>query len=271
MSKIKVINNRDAGNLFHYAHFMCDCLLPEVVIDIHKYDSVIRQKNLHQTIGNFSKIYELVMDTKNVELLENDFNNEKCESVIVPNKKTLKEEDFQKFRSLIFNKFNIENKNIDKKYPEVILIKRGARKKLINDNYLQNKMFTLPNNEKNLKLSSGKERREINNIDKLQNYLKNSCASFESLYLEELDFESQVKYFYHAKVIIAAHGAGLSNMLFCKPETIVLEVTCGCNWFYFDKISSTLNLKHYKLQINNFESIKNAFHLITTKENIKLK
>lgn len=269
MSKIKVINYRDAGNLFHYAHFICDCLLPEIAIDIHKHDYVIRKKNLHQTIGNFYTIYELVMNTKNIELLETDFTNEKCESIIVPNKKELKEEDFQKFRTLIFNKFNIEdnNKNIDKKYPKVILIKRGTRKKLIDDIYLQNKILTLPNHEKNLKVSSGKERREINNIDNLEKYLKNNCASFESLYLEELDFESQVKYFYHAKVIIGAHGAGLTNMLFCKPETIILEVTCGCTWFYFDKISSTLKLKHFKLKINNIETIKNAFHLIIKKEN----
>jgi hypothetical protein len=66
---IKVINNRNEGSLFHYAHFLCDCLFPEIINDIFKYNEVIREKNIHQTIGNFSKIYEEVMMIKNKELL----------------------------------------------------------------------------------------------------------------------------------------------------------------------------------------------------------
>ena len=72
---IKVKNNRDTGSLFHYAHFICDCLFPEIICDIFNYDEVIREKNIHQTIGNFSKIYTDVMRIKNTELLNNDFNN----------------------------------------------------------------------------------------------------------------------------------------------------------------------------------------------------
>ena len=33
---IKVINNRNEGDLFHYAHFICDCLFPEIINDIYK-------------------------------------------------------------------------------------------------------------------------------------------------------------------------------------------------------------------------------------------
>lgn len=54
---IKVINSRDGGSLFHYAHFICDCLFPEIICDIFKYDEVIREKNIHQTIGNFTPFH----------------------------------------------------------------------------------------------------------------------------------------------------------------------------------------------------------------------
>ena len=55
---IKVKNNRKGGDLFHYAHFICDCLFTEIINDIYKYKIVIREKNLNQTIGNFDKIYK---------------------------------------------------------------------------------------------------------------------------------------------------------------------------------------------------------------------
>ena len=35
---IKVKNKRVSGFIFHYAHFICDCLFPEIVSDIFNYD-----------------------------------------------------------------------------------------------------------------------------------------------------------------------------------------------------------------------------------------
>jgi hypothetical protein len=71
---IKVKNNRECGSLFHYAHFICDCLFPEIVCDLFNYNEVIREKSIQQTIGNFNNIYRKVMSVKNTELLKNDFN-----------------------------------------------------------------------------------------------------------------------------------------------------------------------------------------------------
>jgi len=69
---IKVHNKRDSGFLFHYAHFICDCLFPEIICDIFNYDEVIRLRDITQTLGNFNKIYT---EVKHTELLSNDFNN----------------------------------------------------------------------------------------------------------------------------------------------------------------------------------------------------
>jgi hypothetical protein len=66
---IKIKNIRTGGSLFHYAHFICDCLFPEIISDFFNYKEIIREKNIHQTIGNFSKIYSDVMRIKNTELL----------------------------------------------------------------------------------------------------------------------------------------------------------------------------------------------------------
>ncbi|MEM7190114.1 MAG: glycosyltransferase family 61 protein [Pseudomonadota bacterium] len=45
------------------------------------------------------------------------------------------------------------------------------------------------------------------------------------VYSEDLSFREQLNTFHHADVIVAQHGAGLANAVFCKPGTRVIEVT----------------------------------------------
>jgi capsular polysaccharide biosynthesis protein len=47
---------------------------------------------------------------------------------------------------------------------------------------------------------------------------------FEAVRLSELPFLEQAALFNSADAIIAPHGAGLSNLVFCRPETAVLEL-----------------------------------------------
>ena len=245
---IKVKNSRGAGFLFHYAHFICDCLFPEIICDIYNYDEVIREKTIHQTIGNFSKIYTDVMMVKNTELLSDDFNNLNVDTINYKNKEKYNNKIyFDKFRNYIFGKYNIKNLEYNANYPEVILIKRGDRVNLIDDDYLQ-KINTI--------ITTGKERREIKDIISLESFLKVKYENkFKSLYFEDLHFEEQIKYFNNAKLIICAHGAVMSNMFFCKEDTKIIEVTCGRHWPFFDKISSMLKLNHIKCHKNDIDDI----------------
>ena len=245
---IKIKNNRDQGSLFHYAHFICDCLFPEIISDIFNYNEVIREKNIHQTIGNFSRIYTDVMRIKNTELLSNDFNNLNVDTICYKNKENYCDKIyFDKFRKFIFERYNINNIEYNNDYPEVILIKRNDRINLIDDEYLS---------KINMNVTTGKERREINNIIDIEEFLQNKYKNkFKSLYFEKLPFEEQVKYFNNSKLIICAHGAVMSNMFFCKEGTTIIEVTCLCRWPFFDKISNILNLNHIKCHENSFDSI----------------
>ncbi|MGL4500085.1 MAG: glycosyltransferase family 61 protein, partial [Planktothrix sp.] len=64
--------------------------------------------------------------------------------------------------------------------------------------------------------------------------------------LETLSVAEQARLFAHAKVIIAPHGAGLTNLMFCRPETIVIElVSPHYIRHYYWVISQQLKLKHY--------------------------
>ncbi|MDN4492209.1 glycosyltransferase family 61 protein [Ureibacillus aquaedulcis] len=55
-------------------------------------------------------------------------------------------------------------------------------------------------------------------IDLLQKH------NFKICYLEDYTLSEQASLFYHAKVIIAAHGAGLSHLVYCQPGTKLLEI-----------------------------------------------
>jgi len=46
----------------------------------------------------------------------------------------------------------------------------------------------------------------------------------QRVFLEDLKFAEQVELFYNANIIIAPHGAGLTNILFCDKGTTVIEL-----------------------------------------------
>ena len=55
-----------------------------------------------------------------------------------------------------------------------------------------------------------------------------SQQGFEIVHLEDMPIVAQMELFGNADYIVAAHGAGLANLLFCAPGTRVLELTPDC-------------------------------------------
>jgi capsular polysaccharide biosynthesis protein len=54
-----------------------------------------------------------------------------------------------------------------------------------------------------------------------------SAAGFDVVHLEDTPWIEQIRLFQHARVIAGPHGAGLSNLVFARPGTIVIELTVG--------------------------------------------
>src|SRR5690606_26650629 len=54
---------------------------------------------------------------------------------------------------------------------------------------------------------------------------------FEVTTLEGLSVAQQILLFHRAEAVVAPHGAALSNLVFCQPETRVLEFVAP-GWIY---------------------------------------
>lgn len=71
---------------------------------------------------------------------------------------------------------------------------------------------------------------------------------FEIVTPETMDFQSQVALFRDAVVVVAPHGAGLANLLWCSPGTEVIEIFSP---LYFNdcyaRLSTQLNLAYRPL------------------------
>lgn len=73
--------------------------------------------------------------------------------------------------------------------------------------------------------------------------------SFEIVFAEELSFYQQQNLFSSTDILVGNHGAGLTNMLFMKPTSKVLELRCKndtLNNCYFS-LASALQLDYYYL------------------------
>ncbi|HEY9864131.1 MAG TPA: tetratricopeptide repeat protein, partial [Candidatus Obscuribacterales bacterium] len=93
--------------------------------------------------------------------------------------------------------------------------------------------------------------RRVLNEDEVIDFLR--PWGFVTVQLETLSFGEQVALFAQAKVIMGAHGSGLTNILFCQPGTQVIEwMSPHYNRHYYWVISQYLGLEHYCLTGEGF-------------------
>ena len=79
-----------------------------------------------------------------------------------------------------------------------------------------------------------------------------TSAGYRIVCLEDIPFESQIKLLQNAMVVVAAHGAGLANLVWCQRGTRVLEIFSprlmnDC----YARLSSTLGLDYAPLWASN--------------------
>lgn len=100
------------------------------------------------------------------------------------------------------------------------------------------------NNKNSLRIyiSRAKARRKITNEDELFSLLE--AEGFVKYHLEDLKVAEQIQLFKQAEVIVAAHGAGLTNSIFCKPKTKIFEIFQELEDSTFFYLSQIVGLQH---------------------------
>ncbi|MDP3444046.1 MAG: glycosyltransferase family 61 protein, partial [Ignavibacteria bacterium] len=124
--------------------------------------------------------------------------------------------------------------------------------------YLRSEMFSRVrpatiNLSKKVFISRNKSNyRQISNEEDLFNRLKD--IGFQRYYLEDLSVDDQIQLFAHADQIVAPHGAGLANLIFCKPGTAVVEIFQMLEDETFCYLSQILELRYTCVATMDFNS-----------------
>ena len=151
--------------------------------------------------------------------------------------------------------------NLDK-IPDWIVIEN---RKIFMKNFskIKNKKIFLDRSESNFNHC------QIENIDQINKLLyQNDIKIYKP---EKLPFEKQIKLFNSSSLIIGAHGAAFTNIIFCNPGTKILEIIPSdhpnqkCK-----RISEILNLKYYRIKTEPNNNDSNfPFKIILNKNNLE--
>jgi len=71
-----------------------------------------------------------------------------------------------------------------------------------------------------------------------------SGHGFEAIRTEELAFHEQVSLFRNAEIVIAPHGGGLANLVFCTPGAKVIELFPAANIDLYYRLATRLRLDY---------------------------
>lgn len=105
---------------------------------------------------------------------------------------------------------------------------------------------------KKIFISRRNSRRGFVNESEIETYLLE--RGFETFVLEELTFQEQVRVFENAAFVVGAHGAGLSNLVFCPKGAKVLEISLPSHAVNcFRVLSKQLDLDHETLILSGHQ------------------
>lgn len=91
---------------------------------------------------------------------------------------------------------------------------------------------------------SGSSRRHIPNIDQIHSYLLSKNMVVKKIFLEHLSLLDQINLFNTHRIIVAQHGASMSNLIWCKPQTKIIEIRTTNNSNCFNRLINLCQLEH---------------------------
>lgn len=97
-----------------------------------------------------------------------------------------------------------------------------------------------------------------------------SKKGFTSYKIEELNIEEQIFLFSEASVIVGAHGAAFTNIIFCKPKTKIIEIIPNSHPSKkCQRISKILKLDYNRITVKEQSKDKNfPFNMLLDKKHL---
>jgi hypothetical protein len=223
---------------FGYYHFLLE-ILPRLLITLdtlNKHDEKLVIHLANPTPSYVHQLLQLVQDRYNFRIITT---NIKCNSIV-------ERVVFTEFKCSITHQ--IEHINI------------------LKDFFVNLKNKSTPKNYKKIYISRSKTpKRKITNERSIENLLIKE--GFFIAHLQDYSIIDQLAIIRNAEIIVATHGAGLSNLIFCDSTCKIVELINKEYINYcFKDLSHILDIKYqnvyYELDkkngINNIELIKDA-------------
>lgn len=85
---------------------------------------------------------------------------------------------------------------------------------------------------------------------------------FTQVSMTHMSFIEQIALFHHAKIIVAAHGSSLTNLIFCEPGTKVIEIFQNQFDSGFWQLSDQRKLEHYCIKTQD-DNVQESFKVDT--------
>lgn len=113
-------------------------------------------------------------------------------------------------------------------------------------NYTSNEKVDL--NIKNVWIDMDSHRRPVKNIEKIRPVLEK--YKFKEVKMEELNINEKITLLQNTYVLLGSHSSGLTNMLFMKPGSIVIDIRDPEDSIKnaFFSMASELDLKYYYME-----------------------
>ena len=237
------------GWFWHYGHFIHDFIMPMIVY-INDSNPNLKKiylinNNLYRSglpvfsIGKFKSMGEKLLNIK-IEEIERPSQIAYSVPLI-----TLTPYSYGPYKPEMFIHLNPhvnQRLKLAHSSARVVLIERGAKRKLIN------KQITEEN--KKCITSTGTERRFLENHKDIERALKNKYKDlFVNVILEDMSLEEQISLFIGAQIVIGQHGAGLCNIIWMTKgsEALVIEFPPFMSET-FQNMCSTMNLNYLRME-----------------------
>ena len=264
------------GSVTHYYHFFMGFLIP-FLLDIKNYDYNKTTFIVDDVFGPMLRIlFQLPFDIKIGQVSIKDYKEVK----LIPLDTDFIKRDSKIFKLFTYNDYKYINKLIINLCDQFDLISKMEKFDVIVIQRKLNLSYKTTEYKKNDKyydafITSGSERRSICNFDKFYKFIKSYYKKLSVLQisLEYLPLFEQYYLFNNAKIVIAQHGASLSNVVFMKPKTTIIEIIpmssyINSNANVFPPLSKTCKVNHYQYKTNSthttidLEDFKNFLHTI---------